>query len=323
MGHLLSFTGFLSKERAPFERHLQSVGLPLLCEDPNHVVPLLRVWSCFEKMSKDHDELLGWQVGKYVGDHNINHALLSKIEHAPTLYQALNTLFIKVRTETTELKMGIHELLDDVLVYMCHPANRGMPGYHVAQAYQIGVVLDLIRRFLGPTWTPAKIGIESRDSPPALQEYFPKTRILTQRIFGYIQVPRKLLYSRAWAPSGHCLGKSDVAMGEIHDFITALRLLLTTYLADGYPSTAFAAKLVNLSERTLARRLADHGVTYGALVDELRFERAKEQLEDPAIKLAEVANSIGFRDQSNFNRMFRRLSGVSPSEYRKHCLGAA
>jgi methylphosphotriester-DNA--protein-cysteine methyltransferase len=50
---------------------------------------------------------------------------------------------------------------------------------------------------------------------------------------------------------------------------------------------------------------------------------AKEQLEDPAIKLAEVANSIGFRDQGNFNRMFRRLSGMSPNEYRKHCLGAA
>jgi AraC-like DNA-binding protein len=323
MGHLLSFTAFCSREGAPFEHHLQSAGLPLLCDDPDHFVPLRPVWSCFANMAEEQDPLLGWRVGKYVGDENINHSLLAKIERAPTLYQALHTLFLMLKSETTELHMGIYELLNDVLVYMCHPANRGARGYHEAQAYQISVILDLICHFLGPAWSPEIIGIESRECPPALHEYFPRTRILTQRVFGYIQVPRKLLYTRARALSSHGLDEIGVGPNEIPDFITALRLLITSYLPDGYPPAAFAANLLEISERTLARRLADYGVSYGALVDELRFERSKQLLEDPHIKLTEVANSIGFRDQSNFTRMFKRISGMSPLEYRKHRIAEA
>lgn len=48
-----------------------------------------------------------------------------------------------------------------------------------------------------------------------------------------------------------------------------------------------------------------------------RIERAKRMLSDSAMKIAEIAVTLGFADQSHFTRTFRRFVGTSPSEYRR------
>ena len=58
-------------------------------------------------------------------------------------------------------------------------------------------------------------------------------------------------------------------------------------------------------------------MTYGKLVDEVRFETAKKYLAIPGIRIIDVANSVGFSDQANFTRMFRRISGNTPGQFRK------
>jgi AraC-like DNA-binding protein len=77
---------------------------------------------------------------------------------------------------------------------------------------------------------------------------------------------------------------------------------------------------MNVSERTLSRRLADCGLTYGTLIDEVRFAEAKKLLLEPGLPVEDVALSVGFSDQSNFTRMFRRIGGLTPTEYRKATL---
>jgi AraC-like DNA-binding protein len=56
------------------------------------------------------------------------------------------------------------------------------------------------------------------------------------------------------------------------------------------------------------------------LIDELRFSEAKKLLREPDIRIEEIAQSVGFDDQSNFTRMFRRISGLTPKEFRKATL---
>ena len=79
----------------------------------------------------------------------------------------------------------------------------------------------------------------------------------------------------------------------------------------------FAAELMNTSVRTLTRKLAAHGHTYGALIDDLRFRKAKENLRNYDMRILDVAQSVGFNDQGDFTRMFHRVSGLSPNEFRK------
>lgn len=101
------------------------------------------------------------------------------------------------------------------------------------------------------------------------------------------------------------------------DVIDKLRELLKSYLPDGYPTARFVAEVMDVSERTLARRLSARGLTYGKLVDQVRFEVAKKLLQNPDVRIGEVARYVGFNGQGNFTRMFRRVGGLSPKEFRK------
>ena len=53
------------------------------------------------------------------------------------------------------------------------------------------------------------------------------------------------------------------------------------------------------------------------LIDEVRFTAAKGLLQNPDLKIEDIAKTIGFDDQSNFTRMFQRVDGLSPGEFRK------
>ncbi|HMG20642.1 MAG TPA: helix-turn-helix transcriptional regulator [Kofleriaceae bacterium] len=67
----------------------------------------------------------------------------------------------------------------------------------------------------------------------------------------------------------------------------------------------------------LAREFRRHRrTTVGEYVRRLRIERACAQI-DAGASLASVASATGFADQSHFGRVFRRLVGVTPGEYRR------
>jgi AraC family transcriptional regulator len=48
-----------------------------------------------------------------------------------------------------------------------------------------------------------------------------------------------------------------------------------------------------------------------------RIERAKSLMRDPGLSLAQVASVLGFSDQAQFSRVFRRYAGMAPREYRR------
>ena len=50
-------------------------------------------------------------------------------------------------------------------------------------------------------------------------------------------------------------------------------------------------------------------------VARLRVEKAKSLLRIPKFRVSEAAFVVGFQSLSHFNRMFRRLAGVSPRGY--------
>jgi len=320
MGHPMAFTAFLRHIGAPADRYLRSAKLPALCNEPDMFVPLERAWSFFDAAARYEDPALGWLVGAHAGDHNLNAKLLRKLESAPTLYVALQRLVQLASAEASHIQVGIQERRAYVLFYTRYAGMQALPGYHSSQVYQIGVILGLVRHFLGQYWSPDEIGVEHSIAPSVLKSQFPGTRILAQQPMGYIAIPRTCLHETARQTAARPDASGDPVLSKNFDYIETLRVLLRTYLPDGYPSTQFAAALMNVSERTLARRLAVHGLTYGQLIDELRFSEAKKLLVNPGMRIDEIAQAVGFEDQSNFTRMFRRISGLTPGGFRKAAL---
>jgi AraC-like DNA-binding protein len=75
---------------------------------------------------------------------------------------------------------------------------------------------------------------------------------------------------------------------------------------------------VGVSRRTLARRLAEEGVTYSEVLNDLRLSLGQRYLEEPQISITEVAWLLGFSETSAFDRAFKRWTGKSPKQSRQH-----
>jgi AraC-like DNA-binding protein len=85
---------------------------------------------------------------------------------------------------------------------------------------------------------------------------------------------------------------------------------------DGVPSYDQLARYMNISLRTLRRRLSAEGKTYKDLVSEMRKSKAIHLLETTERSIEEIAGELGYSDISNFYRAFKRWTGKSPSSYR-------
>jgi AraC-like DNA-binding protein len=82
------------------------------------------------------------------------------------------------------------------------------------------------------------------------------------------------------------------------------------------PDMGEVARALEMSERSLRRRLADEGTTYSQLIEQCQAELAAELLGRPGVSVKEVAFELGFDTVSGFYRAFRRWTGRSPAKHR-------
>jgi AraC-like DNA-binding protein len=80
------------------------------------------------------------------------------------------------------------------------------------------------------------------------------------------------------------------------------------------------ARQINVSARTVDRHLKKEHLQFRDLAQQVRFERACELLIAPGATVAHVALALGFSDAANFRRAFRRVRGMSPSEYQQRAM---
>lgn len=315
--HPLAFKAYLQSIGAPVDGYFRRRGLPFLCSDPSAFVPMLKAWEFYKDAARRESRDLGWLVGRFVGDNRLSAPLLKKLETAPTLYQALHRLTWLINSEVSHIKMGIFERQSDVLFYS-HFANMSdAPGYLVSQGYQLAVVIDLIRHFAGDDWAPSELGTQGSELSSAVQEQYPNTRLRVRQPFGFISISRHMLHRKLRNPHDVDEKEDHMIWAEGMNYAQTLELLVEPYLSKGYPNMKLAALLMDESTRTVARRLAECGTSYQNLLDSLRFRRASDLLKNTDMPVNEVAWSVGFDDQANFGRMFRRVAGIGPSQFRR------
>ena len=89
------------------------------------------------------------------------------------------------------------------------------------------------------------------------------------------------------------------------------------------PDIDSVAAALHMSERTLRRRLAEEGVSFRGLLDEIRERLAEEMLVTGGLSVAEVAERLGYLEVSSFSQAFRRWKGVGPRAYRAGSVSGA
>ena len=99
-------------------------------------------------------------------------------------------------------------------------------------------------------------------------------------------------------------------------FEASVRSRLTSLMPRGQAVAQRVARSLGMSERTLHRRLAASGNSFQGVLDQLRIEESERLLLQGKSDLAAVALALGFSDQAAWNRFFRRLRHMSPTEWR-------
>ena len=93
------------------------------------------------------------------------------------------------------------------------------------------------------------------------------------------------------------------------------RLFVSGSGADGV-DVQTVAQLFALHPRTLHRRLHAEGTTFSALLEESRYEIARQLLRDTQMQATEIACALGYADSTAFTRAFRRWSGTTTTGWR-------
>lgn len=82
-----------------------------------------------------------------------------------------------------------------------------------------------------------------------------------------------------------------------------------------------AARAVSYSDAYFSKMFKQQfGLNFTAYLTEYRIEEAKKLLHQPTVSVKDIGVRVGYPDSNYFARVFRRMNGVSPSEYRMECL---
>ena len=93
------------------------------------------------------------------------------------------------------------------------------------------------------------------------------------------------------------------------------RLLLQS--AGNFLDISQIAGHLNMSERTLRRKLKTESVSFRALFEEVRDLLATEYLTKTDLTVADIAHLLSYSETVNFRRAFVRWNGITPSDYRQ------
>ncbi|MDE8653512.1 helix-turn-helix transcriptional regulator [Novosphingobium album (ex Liu et al. 2023)] len=136
----------------------------------------------------------------------------------------------------------------------------------------------------------------------------------------------RLLVDAAFAVIGNAVCASEesgparqtIADRRLHDVLRFIEV----HLSDPQLSTTMVARGCGISPRYLSFLLRLKETSFSELVWEQRLAKAKAWLasSDPRdISISEIAYGVGFKSPAHFSRMFKRVFGANPREYRGEC----
>ncbi|WP_271410189.1 AraC family transcriptional regulator [Pseudomonas sp. Q1-7] len=112
-----------------------------------------------------------------------------------------------------------------------------------------------------------------------------------------------------------CL-KLDAQLSSRHDMLDQIRQHLANHLREACDLDSVARQL-HRSERTLRRHLQRLNTSFQRLLDEVRYDKARQLLAQTDLPIYLIAEQLGYSETASFRHAFQRWSGQSPSLYRR------
>jgi AraC-like DNA-binding protein len=243
------------------------------------------------------------------------------MQRSPTVQVALRSLVLHMHLQTrggvpTLRVEGAGAMLGYAVYLRDVPAPR--QAYDLALAYEFKILRDLC----GPDWSPDEVSFSyarPKDTRPYQQFYKVPLRFDADN--------SEIVFKRAWldrALPGHDVDLHR-ALQRDHarqlvlapgDCAEQVRRALRTSVPSGHGSEIETAELLSMAVRTLRRQLAVQGTTFRQLLEDVRYEIARQLLAGSQLSATEIAEVLAYANVSAFTRSFRRWTGSPPAAWR-------
>jgi AraC-like DNA-binding protein len=305
----------------------REVGLdPAALEDPNGRYPvtgMVRLWELARERSGDPcfglTAATQWRPTTW---HGLGFAWLA----SGTLEQAYRRLERYSAIFTTAANIRLTERSDDFCLTVATQHDiSAEPVGAVIDAF-VSIVIHMSRVVYGPDFRP--LGVELIHEGSGCRQ---KRREFFGSPVEYQATQNALTVSKHVVRRALASGNAELAHANervIKDYLAQIgggptamqvRAQIIRDLSSGAVRAETVAAELNMSSRTLQRRLHDEGASYTTVLDDTRRELARRLIEEQTMTLSEISYLLGFSEVSSFSRSFRRWMGQSPTDYRIRC----
>jgi AraC-like DNA-binding protein len=180
--------------------------------------------------------------------------------------------------------------------------------------------VNFIRELCGVGWNPSEVYL-SRSRPADIEPYrrlFRAPLRFDSEITALRFPAEGMVHPVQGAdPAKLRMAQEQAAGGGTTHLLDQVQRALRTLLLSGTVSGDEVAQLLMMHRRTFNRRLKDHGTTFQAILDQVRFEVARQLLAGTRASIDDIAAALGYASVSPFMRTFRRWAGTTPGQWRR------
>lgn len=161
---------------------------------------------------------------------------------------------------------------------------------------------------------------EAQPNPEALKEAYFETRVIPKKQYDAVVRLLTIFAAHLSARSNQIATQEASSEAPV---ITRARTFIAEHFAEEIALTD-VARAVNTSPFYFCKLFKTAtGLTFTDYLARVRVEAVKQILLNPHKRVSEAAYEAGFQSLSQFNRVFRRIAGESPSTYRERLHGNA
>lgn len=295
---------------------MSEVGLPRRClDDPDFKVPASQVGRLLELAAeRAHESAFGLRMVESRRLSNLG-PLGMLVRDEPTLRSALEALMRYIHLHNEAISVQV-EQVGGLVVIRVHLEAPSVASVRQATELVVGVAFRVLQVFMGSGWRPRLVCFAHR-APPSLAVH---RRIFGDAVeFGHefdgivcnasdLDVPNPGADPVMARYTQRLLGQTVTGQARTSDRVRHLVALL---LPRGLCRVEVVAQHLGVDRRTVARHLAEEGLTFSELVDALRRELYTRYAEDGQRPLTEVASLLGFSAPSAFSRWHRMCFGTA------------
>jgi len=298
--------------------YFRKFNLPTEITDSESLLPLkpffhlINVVAINEKMPD-----FGSFVAQTTPWHKV-HSLGPLIENSGNLHHLLQT-FCDIASSQSSL---VHFSLIDQGSHFdfCYVDEPLYHGDIQMELYRISSMIQLIHLATGPGWLPATVRLNiPENSAVKACPLLADSDIHFSQVDSAFSIPRELLCLPVQVDGPGVINICNNIHGDLTTEIdNAIRQIINTYAVVTHIEIEEVARLTDMSVRTLQRQLKKRGLRFNDLLNQAKFEHAKQMLGDPEMSIKAAAASLGYSDPAHFPRAFRRWSGLSPTAFKKN-----